>query len=204
VITPIGAVGQTDNTYSPLDICERVLLKLPVTTTRWRLRIRNYNSLTNTAKTTATSLTMTGAYVGTPSFPTGGGDRWTGIFTATPAQALASASMPLDGSEWTSGWVTAANQQFAAGVAQGLSVGIVSGGSCPSFFDGVDAGHDMLGLVFSATGASANVGIAGQPNTTTANILACMVMDLRVEYEFSTPAGSAGTPIVLCIGDSIT
>jgi lysophospholipase L1-like esterase len=192
VTLPIGATGYgaAAGNYSPatVDILQRTLIKLPATTTRWRLRVRNYPFAAGPPITGA--VTFSNVYAGTPQFPSAGG-AWAGTFTSAPTSVLSGFSTPTDGAETISAWVTAAGSQFQAGTIYGLSWGLTGAGG-QAFSQ--DYGNC---LAWNGTGSSAAAGNAATPGTSALGPLA--LLDVRIEAEAVTP-----TPVGLFIGDSIT
>lgn len=186
------------SSYSNIaDWAQRVLLALPVTTTRWRLRVRNISIPINTANTGAIS--FAGVWLGTPAYAATG--LFAGNFTATPTNVLGSFATAANGADYTSTWVTDAAQQFAAGVTKALAWG------CTCTLGTVlAAGLNGANLAYGSTGAGA-AAIAGQTSMPSGGGIsytgAIGLLDVRLEYEFSTLA-AGGTPTVLCVGDSIT
>jgi lysophospholipase L1-like esterase len=172
-------------------------VKLPVTTTQWRLKIANKGALSDVQRTLGGSPQFTGAWYGDPSFAANllANDRWGGDFTSTPAQVIASSALNADGSDWWSPWVTDPTKQFTAGRLHALSYGHNSPGAS-RYWDPVAA------LTVNAAGASAGAGAVsmaslGAPGTASA-------LDIRLEYEFVTTGGPGGVRHLVTIGDSIT
>jgi lysophospholipase L1-like esterase len=208
VTAAIGAEG-TFTLTDPFDVNQRQLIELPVTTSQWRLRIRNYEVLLATAN--AGTLNLTGVYVGPPIY-TGGPYsglapvdatffRPTCCFDGTQQQALGAASLPNDGSEWTSAWVTGAGLQFSEGIPTVLAVGLNSGGTT------ITVAYDSRGCsafsIGGGTAVSASVGaqslLAGG-----GSFVYSQWLDVRLEYEFVTANQDRPRKVILAIGDSIT
>lgn len=186
----IGSDGVSVNTAASLDYNQRTLVQLPVTTKRWRLRVRNCSALTGTAN--ASAMDCSGVWIGTPNYAAGG-VPWGRAFVSAPTQALPSFSTPADGSEYTSGWVTDPALQFQRGVPTGVSHGL---SATPS----TTFAYSSMGWTYGGVGKAAGAGLAATPT----GLNNFVVLDTRIEYEFETPTGISGIPTGVCIGDSIT
>jgi lysophospholipase L1-like esterase len=192
VTQPIGADGFHTSTGT-FDNCNRTLVKLPVTTTRWRLRVCNRNALLDTAYSGGNP-TFTGAWVGDPSFVGATGNRWVGVFSSAPSQVLGSSALNNDGTDFATPWVTDAGSQFAAYRLYGLSYGHTLPSSATYVWDNV-------GVCFTGSGAAAHAGDTGAPNGL--SVTAVSVWDTRLEYEFTTSDGPGGIKTMVALGDSI-
>jgi lysophospholipase L1-like esterase len=179
--------GITTDAAVVADWGSRMVLRLPVATTRWRLRYANYNTLLSLALTTP--MTVNGLWVGSPAF---GAARWNGNFTAAPTQVLAGFSVPVDGTDYVSPWIDDPAQQFAPGVDKLLSWGTAITATGTGYTRGGATQATLVGANGSAT--SANVS-SGGVSITKAHVLG----DVRMEYEFV-----GANPVGLFIGDSIT
>ena len=114
--------GGSNGTFSTGSINPRYPLRLPVTTTRWRLRISNYNI--KNAAAGADGQEFRGAWIGPHLFSTTEG---TGNFTTTPVNAIPNpgAGVTIPGSTftyYTSAWVTDPAAQIPAGQNYLLSI----------------------------------------------------------------------------------
>lgn len=200
--------GAALTTANPLDVNCRTIVKIPVTTTRWRLRIRNYSPLNENAG--AGAITFTGAWTGTPDLTDAGltstndtgpnavASRWKGGMTATPSQALSSQALPLDASsDYFSPWVTDPALQFQTRTSHAVSYGFTSNGSSVTTF------FDALATSFEGTSAS-NSSVCGSATVPSQTPWTRTWLDVRLEYEFSTVAGNAGVLSVVVLGDSGT
>lgn len=178
--------GRSGSRSDVTDMCQRLLLALPVTTTQWRIRMRNSDAQ-GTAGTGV--LSVAGFWIGNPTIPSSG--AWAGAFASSPTQALTSFSTASDGSEYTSSWVTDPAAQFTKGTLYGLSMGL----TCTL---GTVFRYQTVGGIYSlAAGASAAAGSASAPSSPQ-NFAG--YMDIRLEYEFVTTNGVA---VVAFIGDSL-
>lgn len=163
---------------------------LPVTTTRWRLCWRNYNiTASSVPASTATSMTFGGFHMGAPALDATGVK--TNNFAAAPLQALPSVALPVDGSQYTSPWVTDAGKQFQKGTVTLISTGLAASA-------GFQWARAQVVVPYAAVSAAALVASAAQQNLAMAGTTP-MYGDWWIEYEFD---GSA--PIGLHIGDSLT
>lgn len=178
--TPLSTVAAVNS-----DELYRTIVRLPVATTRWRLRAANRNVQTNVALTTP--LTSAGVYQGTPDYT---GARWNGKFTAAPTQVVPAFSVPVDGSDYVSEWVTDPARQFKAHTDSLLSWNMVQTAT------GTGVGTEYVRQVFYAgSNGAANVATLAPGGFVTAR----MIGDFRIEYDFE------GTqPVYLFLGDSIT
>jgi lysophospholipase L1-like esterase len=172
---------------SAIDWLQRALIRLPVTTTRWRLKIANRDLLRNVALTTPIGAGPT--FIGDPVKDSTTG-RWNGKATAALTQVLAGYTVPTDGTDYVSPWVTDPSFQFTKNVDRVLSwdntIGTGGNGYAAEF----------VRLVW-------HNGSQGAAQAPLANPLgfwsAVMLCDMRLEYEFADTAA-----IGLFIGDSIT
>lgn len=191
ITMPIGSDGSDANS-SWSDICQRTTVTLPVTTTRWRLRIANASAWNGTGFISG-ALTLSDIYVGTPALSSEGG--WDGAFTAAPS--LAAVGGVVDGTEFISSWVTAPDLQFQEDQIAAISTAVV----CQAGASQVLAltGYCPISLAFQSDGgAAAQVGNQAPPTGTTLSTSA-VFLDTRLEYECVTDL-----PVVFFIGDSTT
>jgi hypothetical protein len=179
------------------DLNTRFLFAFPVAPTRFRLRMRNYSALNDTAGTGTATVT---AFHGTPATPDSSfAYRWKGAFAASPTQITfgGNTSGTLSaGDELTSDWIT--NTTYTTGQPVVFSIGYAS-----IYNVLTAAGSDSCGGVsLYASGAAAN---ANALTITGPNAL--VYVDTRIEYEYSTDFlanGNVRNPVVLFVGDSIT
>jgi lysophospholipase L1-like esterase len=167
------------------DVTERFLVRNPTSTTKWRVRIANRNRTT----VMTTPVTITGLYVGSPAFEAANPYRWNGNFTAAPTQVWAGGSVPTDGTDLTSPWITSVN--FAAGVDMLLSLGF----TCPNSGSGVIVDQSIQSWMVTSSGSSQ----VGNQTLTGAAISVNPYLDIRIEFYTTDSA-----PIGLFLGDSIT
>lgn len=174
-----------------VDWLERTILELPVTTTRWRLKMANRNLLTNTVLTTP--ITCAGVYVGQPVLDVAAaGGRFTGAFAHAPAQALGGFAVPVDGTDYVSPWVTAPALQFVKDQPTLLSWDTATAATGTGLGQSVRQVYHLGG----STGAANLATLAPVGGTITG---AAALGDLRIEYEY---LGVEET--ILFVGDSIT
>lgn len=159
----------------------RNTVRVPVNTTRWRLRIRNYDIRDDLSY--SGQVDFTGVWVGEAEIITTG---WNGKFAATPTQALTSFTAANLSTEYVTGWVTAAGAQFAAHKLSQISFGYTAAAA-------TSVVRGFAGMYYTANQADA----ATVAPTMFANEQA--VFDIVLEYEANTDA-----PIHLAIGDSLT
>jgi len=194
-----GAMSGTGKTFTSNDLNMRGLYAFPVTANRFRIKLRNFSRLNNTAGTGTATVT---AYHGTPAAVAAGTSnawRWTGTLASTPTTitfANATSATMTDDDELVSDWIT---NTYTAGKVFALSFGFANIANT-----WVAAGKDSVGMLSrEASGAAA---AANSTATFTANGNYGYA-DIRIEYEHSTiqyPNGQVANPTVLFIGDSIT
>lgn len=178
----VGAVGATP------DWNGRMLVGTPVTTTRWRMRLRNYAVIAEAAG--VGEISCAGVWVGDPSIPA---PRWGGAFVTAPPRVIEPFVLndSAVGDTFTP-WVTDPTQQFRAGKPRGFSFGCTA--DATSVFR-YDAGMACLwrgGAGQAAASGAAPAGGAFSPINA--------MMDCRIEYEALLPVSA---PVTLVIGDSI-
>lgn len=183
--------GDGGNTATWSDVCWRGAVQLPVTTTRWRFRTKNWNRGAGTLN--PGTLNYTGLYQGTPVVA---GGQWTGDFTGAPTQILPAFIPPTDGSEYISPWVTATSFQFTRYTSKFLSFGYTSSAVQVNVsFNSSWFGYGTSGTLASTSSSAATL-VAGTGGGKTNNY---GVVDTIIEYEF------VGTNLVgFFVGDSIT
>lgn len=190
VTAPLGSTTTTA-AASVLDWCQRTMIMLPAPLTRWRVKIANWNVLTNTALTTPVS--GTGIYYGAPAAvpTTGTTNRWNGDFAGAPTQVVGSFSVPTDGTDYVSPWITA---PLAAKTPLVLSWGFTTPASGTGV--GTGSGCQVAGVATSGSSHAGDTAISGVGGYFAPKGGA--YFDVRVEYEF---VGT--TPIGVFIADSI-
>lgn len=169
----------------------RYPVMLPFNTTRWRLKLRNYNTLAGTNG--AGAVNFTGLAFGVMG-ASGTTNLETGAYAfnaSTMVVPAISAAIPLDGTWYTSPWITDPAQQFQAATEHLLT-----------------AGYDT-GTGSSATGIPRGVGfcwhLGGDPAATSGftsgvpSLISATLFEWAIEYE-STEINR----VVLVLGDSIT
>jgi lysophospholipase L1-like esterase len=169
---------------------ERFALQLPVTTTRWRIRVRNWVPFSATLGTA--DVVLSDLYIGPASISSTG--AVVAAFASAPVNVLAGASLGTAGALYTSGWITDAGSQFQAGTTYLLSQAFTTsnGGTIAS-------GSQYIEQAVINNGGFALVGTTGNP----ANVVATGTshLDRVIEYEFTT---ETNTPVGIVIGDSIS
>ncbi|GAC1522465.1 MAG: hypothetical protein NVS3B1_07870 [Marmoricola sp.] len=201
VTYPIGSNGVSPsivlNGSAPAPFNQRQLILSPATTTRWRLRVQNVSVSADGfgGAPYPGAIPVTGMWIGRPNFAPGAGDRWDGSFRSNPpVQAVAAFTMPADGSEYISPWVTNPTMQLTRNRLHGLSYGATA----PTNQSLADDGGG--GLLWWGTGADAQAPLQSVP--VAPNFSPALVLfDMRIEFEFTD---SLGQQIGLFIGDSIT
>lgn len=159
----------TQPSTSFTDVIQRTVLRLPVPSFRWRMRFRN---LALTGPITG-AISMKDIYVGAPLLGSG---KWDGRFAAAPSKAIDAFTLPADGSEVITPWVTSAPLQFAADTNTALSFAFTCAGGQSVSFGGLAINHLRFG-----TGAAAQVGAAA-PTGGSVGVGAFLDVRLEVEY----------------------
>lgn len=175
--------GSTDTTLGVggAGATVRNVVRVPVPTTKWRLRIRNYNMRDDIANSGVVD--FTGVWVGETEIASTG---WNGKFAAAPTQALTAFSAGNLNAEYVTPWVTASGAQFSAAKQYQLSFGYTAAASTPVV-------RGFAGMYYTADKADA----ATVAPTLFANEQS--VFDVVMEYEANTDA-----PLFLALGDSLT
>lgn len=166
---------------------QRLPVILPVTTKRWRLRIRNANQFGTVVEG---KVDFSGIWLGKAERTSTGsvhsGDL-TGAFSAAPVRAFGPFSTPPTGDVYVTDWNDDPTAQIAAGGAYLVSMGWTKdGGDFPLRYG---AG----GMFYSTTASDATV---LSPTLTTADNVAFSV---SLEYEFE-----GANRVGIAIGDSLT
>lgn len=186
----LSAPNTTVASGSAIDYAQRVQVLLPVKTTRWRFRIANRNILAGTSLTSA--LVCTDMYLGAPAASATyvAGGRWSGSFVSAPAKVLSGFSVPTDGSDYVSPWVTDSSKQFQPYEAAMLSYGLTAATGGTGYARGASEqwAFKVGGSAefASTTLAAATVGRSGNWG------------DVRIEYEYTEDV-----PIVAVVGTSL-
>lgn len=167
-----------------LEWLQRTLVVMPATTSRWRLAVANRNAQTGAAP--GQGGTLASVYIGEPEYPAGG--RWAGACTAALDAAITEPlTVPTDGSDARSEWVTDPALQFQAGAPTALSIAATTNVEGT----GVIASDCVA---FCGLGVNNQVGAAATPG-----VAADFIWDVRIEYETVVPGG---TPLVVVVGAS--
>lgn len=163
---------------------QRIPFRLTVQTSRWRVKIRNYNTRLNTSPATP-GATVGGIYLATPVL-SADGSSYTGAYTSAPTLALAGFSMATDASEYVSSWVEDDAVQIAPNrdYMLAMSYTLPTGGSVVQ----------NEGLSFYGSGTA---GVTTLSPTLTQYVR--HFFDIQIEYEFV-----GNNPVEFFIGDSIT
>lgn len=191
VTRPYGAPSGTPHVAAVLDYNERIVDVLPVDATRFRFRIGN-RRVGNTDSILTTPVTLpNGIYMGPPKV--GANNRWDYTCTAAMTQVVTGAiTVPVDGTDYVSPWVTPAAFALLRGTPYLASFGFTSANSGT----GIGAGAACQAGLITASGSS-QAGVqspAGITIVTNPGVL----LDIRLEYETQNVA-----PVVCVIGDSI-
>jgi lysophospholipase L1-like esterase len=188
VRTGMGAPVNPTAAGTYADWAERFPIRFPVTTTRWRLRVANKSLADGTVFTTP--WTVGNIYFGAPAAINNG--RPTGQWNAAPTFAVAGGAVPIDGSDWVSGWVSDPALQFQADTLAmvGRTLSSTGGGTGQALTTTKPCFRN------STAGAAATITNTGSPTNYASNTT---VLDTRIEYEF------VGSNLVgLFVGDSLT
>lgn len=171
---------------------QRILLKIPVTSKRWRFRIRNWNPVNGTSYTGA--IAFTGLWLGTPEYYTAVNilGRPDGAFASAPTQVLTAFTTSADGSEFISDWITDPTKQLNAYKDLLISYGFTKAAGS------IARGQSFYIFSSSSVGSSTTAGSAAIPAGMASTIDTCYFHQC-VEYEW-TGAEKVG----LALGDSLT
>jgi lysophospholipase L1-like esterase len=166
----------------------RIPIRLPCTTTQWRLKLRNYDQLNSTTKT---AVTLDKIIMGDATAPSTGDIAGTGSFVGSAATTIftGTQSIPGDGSFYTTSWVTASGDQFEEGVDHLIGIGFHTASSLA-----MQVGIGFCWRWTSANGTDPTV--AGSAATSTSSYTP---LDWVLEYETTNRKRA-----VLVIGDSIS
>ena len=177
--TPAGGVGETRRAVQTFgtsgtngqanlsNVCVRVPLRLPVRTTRWRLRISNYNVRTGTAG--ATGHFFRGAWVGAHA---GAGNFVAAPVNAIPDPGASGSPIPGTADPLLTPWVTAPDAQLGTVVENLVSMQI--NGATATVTRGYNAAYGSFG---TADGGVQTVSTSAWNFTP---------WDIAIEYEFVT------------------
>lgn len=173
---PIGSPTLWGSSASPLtQWAERIPVRLPHKTSRWRLKIGNWQSVATAAPATWTgAYTISDIYFGDPSTTLSAIGRLTGAYAATPTKVLDGGDIPTDGNYWTSAWVTDPALQFGPDMKM-FGFGLTS----PGGGTGVALTTSHPGFRNSAAGANATINVAAGTNYFGNNL----ALDKYIEYE---------------------
>lgn len=119
-----GGAGGTTAVASATSHSFRMVVKLPVTTTSWKIKLRNYNAATNSVPgSPPTTITLNKIMHGSTAYATTGAALETGTFAGTPASIPLGATpvIPSSASWYETPLVTGSNQ-FAANTSHMIAV----------------------------------------------------------------------------------
>lgn len=161
----------------------RYVMRLPVTTTRWRIKLRNYDTKLSAAQTAMNGL---GVVFGDHAPGTLGQE--TGNFRSSAATSVASSgyTIPGDGSWWTSPWVTDPSLQFQASKQHVV-------GTAWSVASAMTVVRSNLQSFYFTTATDAL-----DPTKTTSTTPGGIPLDMQIEYEAQT-----ARKVFLVVGDSL-
>ncbi|MGY1946547.1 SGNH/GDSL hydrolase family protein [Nocardia asiatica] len=164
----------------------RFVVKLPETTSQWRLKIRHRDY----AQTAKTAGTLKKLIVGSHARSTTGTALETGSYTGSTATTIVSTdqTIPGDGTWYTSPWVTAGGDQFPAGTEMLVGVGYTFGSSTSIATGAGRAWH------WTNSTSATDPTVAGTGGTQT-----YIPFDWVVEYQVTSRR-----KVTLVIGDSIS
>ncbi|MCU1640929.1 MAG: mannuronan epimerase [Nocardia sp.] len=183
-----GGLGGLAVTVSTAAASFRFIVKLPVASTRWRIRLRNYDTFNMATKTVLTGKKILhGDHARSVSTTT----PETGNFVGNAATTIVGSdfTIPADGSWYTGPWIAAAGDQFDAGVEHLVAVAWTAASSITM--------QTSMGRAWYWSNSTSGVDptIAGSAAATPQQFIP---IDWVIEYE-STSSRTAW----LCIGDSI-
>ncbi|MDI9903817.1 hypothetical protein QM716_28530 [Rhodococcus sp. IEGM 1409] len=167
----------------------RVPIMLPVDTTRWRVRMRNYNGY-NAANG---SQPLTGSRIAVGKHALNALGNSSGVFTAPTVRTVHNTAftIPNTTSWWTSPWITAPADQMTANEPYLLGWSATS--TAQQIAGGIGEAWLFTGSGADATDATKTNGTMGTGNSTHG-----CPLDIVIEYECTT-----ARPALLGVGDSI-
>ncbi|MFF4027026.1 SGNH/GDSL hydrolase family protein [Nocardia elegans] len=167
----------------------RFVVKLPETTTQWRIKLRNYDTGSAATKTALTGKKI--IHGDHSRVLAAGSNGSTGSFIGSTATTIVGAdfTIPGDGSWYTSPWVTASADQFSAGVEHLVGINVTAASSLA-----VQAGCGRAWWWSNAT-SGADPTIAGSAAT---NQTTYIPVDWVIEYQVTS-----WRKAYLFVGDSI-
>jgi hypothetical protein len=189
---------ETTQAAAARDVIQATLVKVPVTTTRWRIKIANRNVLTNTALTTPVS--GVGIAIGAPLTPvanTNNTYRWNGDGSAALTSIVSTFTVPTDGTAYVSPWITASNQQLVSDTQMLLRVGYTTTATGTGYSS--SSANQWATIVGSGSSSHyADAVVSGLSGYTGPKASSSCALDIVIEYEFTGAAR-----IGLFVGDSI-
>lgn len=167
----------------------RVPIMLPAATTRWRVKMRNYNGYT--PANGAQSLSGSKIAIGKHALTTLGNSN--GVFTSGTVRTVHNAAFTIPNTTtwWTSPWFTDPADQIPAN--EPYLFGWSATSTAQQLTAGVGEAWLFTGSGMDATDATKTNGTMGTGNSTHG-----CPLDIVIEYDCTT-----ARPSVLCVGDSI-
>lgn len=175
----------TSGVLTNAEITFRLSTMIPTTTTRWRVRIRNYKVLSEA--TVLTGASFVGIYHGQQALDSTG--LPTGGFTAAPTQAIGAFTLAADGSEYVSAWFT--GTQITGGLPWLFSFAYTGG-------DTSTGQASSQGQMWYKVGGGSSASV-NQTDATGFSTTGASPFDIRIEYDAVTAARTT-----LVIGDSLS
>lgn len=177
VTMSLGA-PRTQNAAGALSAwAERIPIRTPRKTLRWRLRVANRVLNPTAASSPLTQqFTIGDVYFGLVGALTADG-RPAGAWAAAPTKVLNSALMKADGTDWVSPWVTDPSAQFAPDVTAQL--GITLSGTNNGNGSATTSSH------YGHRSTTAGINAVNHTQLARTNFVGnTLALDKRIEYEF--------------------
>lgn len=154
---------------------ERIPIKLPVKTKRWRMKVANWYLQANADPAFGTTpYNILDIYMGAPAAALSPIGRLTGAFSANATKVLDGGAIPVDGTDWVSGWVTDPNFQLGPD-----TMILVWALNSPSGGNGSALASHHSGFRNSNAGANTSYATAAS----TGYFGNTQLLDKRIEYE---------------------
>jgi lysophospholipase L1-like esterase len=177
------------------DVCQRTIFAAPASSERWRIRVANRTLRNNTALTSPAAIT--GWWIGTPVLDnvSQANRRWSGDYAAAPTKVWDGGTVPVDGSDLVSPWITDLAKLFTEGAPVLHSWGATTAASGT----GAATGDLQIAAVNTAGSSKAGDTVITSASGFASPFGGSALFDIRIEYEF------VGTKQVgLFVGDSIS
>jgi lysophospholipase L1-like esterase len=190
VTLSLGAPRNNNAAGALANWAERIPIRVPRTTVRWRLRIGNRTLSPTGASASFTQQFVLGdVYLGDVGALTADG-RPQGTWAANPVKVLDGATLKSDGSDWVSPWVTDPALQFGPATARQIGITLTASNN--------GNGSATTSAHFGFRSTTAGINSVNHTQLTRAGFVGnTLALDKRIEYEIVE-----NDPIGLLIGAS--